>query len=337
MRYIAALDGIRAFAVLSVMAYHTGHPIAQGGMIGVDVFFVLSGFLITSILVSEYDRRHGISLKAFYLRRLLRLAPPLLLMLSVFVMLSTWLDPDPQSRYEEAAIAAAYLTNWARMTENFQPAFLAHCWSLAVEEQFYLLWPLVLIVTLRYARQYAAWAAIGIAIASWLTYFALADDQTRVYNGLDTRAHGLMVGCAIAFLRVHLPRFLGPLALAGLCVIAMMDWTGTYRFAVCLMLTEILAAVLILDVVRDGSYLRRLLSMRAVVWVGTISYGLYLWHWPIYRLMFQFEATGWQVVVFGAGGAFVAATLSRYLLELPMLRMKDRVSSRVEVSPVAGK
>ena len=172
--YVPALDGIRGIAIICVMIMHSGFKLFKGGFIGVDIFFVLSGFLITYLLVREYDRHdEQVNLKAFYARRALRLGPALILML---IGNSLWgifffTPAESMSNLEDALIALFYMANWARAFEIHAPRFLGHTWSLSIEEQFYILWPMIFLLLMRCIRSRALVAAVvlagAIAAASW--------------------------------------------------------------------------------------------------------------------------------------------------------------------------
>jgi peptidoglycan/LPS O-acetylase OafA/YrhL len=202
LRYVPELDGIRGFAILAVIMYHAHVPFFRGGFIGVDIFFVLSGFLITSLLVREFNSRQHIDLKNFYVRRILRLVPALVVFLASFASISMlMLDADKaRSNIIDTLIALFYVTNWSWAFHIHPPEFLAHTWSLAIEEQFYFIWPVLLITLLRLARSHmnVIFSVILLLLSSWLTRIFLAvggASLDRLYNGLDTRGDELLVGC----------------------------------------------------------------------------------------------------------------------------------------------
>ena len=210
--YNPGLDGIRAVAVLGVIAYHLNFGWAKGGLLGVGVFFVLSGYLITDLLLAEYGRHSGIALGRFWLRRARRLLPALFVMLLVVIGWATLLDqaqlPDLRSNVLPAVF---YASNWwfifhhvSYFTRFGPPSALGHLWSLAVEEQFYLFWPIVLLAALRWIKDKRIIVAgvVTLAIASALEMALLyspVTDPTRVYDGTDTRAFALLIGAALAF------------------------------------------------------------------------------------------------------------------------------------------
>jgi peptidoglycan/LPS O-acetylase OafA/YrhL len=251
--------------------------------------------------------------------------------------------PRPQfhAHLVDAAIAFFYVTNWARAMGVEQQEFLAHTWSLGIEEQFYLVWPLILFTLLR--RETPRWRialfAIGIAIACWLTrigYMLSGKTIERVYNGLDTRADCLMVGCALGTVlasgllddaaRTALRRGLvvaTPLMVLWLVVFALVgDWRGPWIYYWGLTTVALAAATMILDVLIDpGGRFAALLSSRWLVFTGSISYGLYLWHYPIYRGLAALDLDRWTIFAVGVPATFAIATLSYRFLERPVLSL----------------
>ena len=345
--YVPELDGLRGAAILGVMIFHTGAPFMKGGFIGVDIFFVLSGFLITSLLIQEFDGSGSISLKNFYMRRALRLGPALAALLIVYCLASFAVlsEEEANRNYVDALISLAYLSNWARAFSIHAPDVLGHTWSLSIEEQFYMLWPIVLLVLLRISkkRHHIAVITTCIALLSWLFRIHLALNAAsleRLYNGLDTRADTLMVGCTIGAV-VHsglvsenakssLQKglvILAPLSMAGLFAFSIFgDSRDPRMYYFGFFIIEVLAAVLILDiVVNSRSIIRKLLVMKWVVWVGSISYGLYLWHYPIFRTIRALGFNGLTVNTVGLPVSFFVAALSYHALERPALKLKKRL------------
>jgi peptidoglycan/LPS O-acetylase OafA/YrhL len=345
--YFPELNGLRGVSILAVMAFHADESFLKAGFIGVDLFFVLSGFLITALLLQEFDRSQTISLKKFYLRRVLRLAPALLLFLAAYCAGSIILKGFPGAYYhlEEALIALFYSTNWSRALEIHPPFYLGHTWSLSIEEQFYVVWPPLLLLLLgkTRSRRVVAMIAGGIALSAWGLRIGLGlagSTPMRLYNGSDTRADAVMVGCLLGILVSSnlVPRRIEGrsaqlLSLAGVLSIGALAWIsataswdspamlyGLY-FAI-----ELMTAVIILDCFTNPrSVMKRLLSLPAVVWIGGISYGLYLWHYPIYMLLRDTGAKRWQVLAAGTAISFAVATLSYYLLERRFLQLKKRL------------
>jgi peptidoglycan/LPS O-acetylase OafA/YrhL len=302
------LDGLRAIAVLAVIAYHLELGWAPGGLLGVGVFFTLSGYLITDLLLGQRDAVGRLRLGDFWLRRARRLLPALFLMLAVVVAWVTLFDRAqlPTLRGYVAA-AALYVSNWwniIREASYFSrfgpPPPLDHLWSLAIEEQFYLVWPFLLWLGLRYARGRYRLAGLTLAAAA-LSAMAMAllyqpgVDPTRVYEGTDTRAFGLLLGAALAMvwpsrrLRADLALrrrlLLDAAGVVGLVVIALLIWRTDqyspflYRGGIVLLSVGTVGVVAALA--HPASWLGPALGWAPLRWLGVRSYGIYLWHFPI--------------------------------------------------------
>jgi peptidoglycan/LPS O-acetylase OafA/YrhL len=282
--YVPALDGVRGVAIAAVLGVHFfGLP---GGAYGVDVFFVLSGFLITTLLLEEHAKTGTISLRGFYLRRARRLLPALGGVL-VFVALLASSAYEPGRLIEVLAAGGLYAANIVRAAfpSVLSGTALDHTWSLAMEEQFYFVWPLVLIVLLR--RRVAAKRMMTVLAASFVAVVvyraglvAAGASYHRVYFAPDTRADGLVAGCLLAFLRlrdVRLPMGASGAALSVLVAAFALTVSWQFSLAVGLPIVEIASAALILAVTTPCA-VARLLSTRPMVWLGKISYSLYLWH-----------------------------------------------------------
>ena len=346
---VRSLDGLRAIAVTAVIGFHLGVGWLPGGLLGVDMFFVLSGFLITTLLVAERGRTGRISLKGFYQRRARRLLPAMLLVLTVTLLL--WrLTADPNrlpGLRGDAAAALGYVANWhfafsgqGYFDQLAPPSPLLHLWSLAVEEQFYLIWPLVVIVTLRYGgRRLLLAVALAGAAASTMLISVLSlrgVDTSRLYYGTDTRATAVLVGAALALAAPTLVRAAnrarGRLAILGAglvgatSLVLIMTHVGgrhawLYRGGF-LAVALVVAAVIGAAVTAPASAFARLLTCPPLPYLGRISYGLYLWHWPV-TLWLTHARTGLSgpallgvrlVVTLGC------AVASWHLLEQPILR-----------------
>lgn len=326
------------------MLTHAGY--LRGGWIGVDVFFVLSGFLITTLLVQEFDAAGSISLRHFYMRRFLRLAPAAILMLLVFCLTIPLFFPPERIYYNyvDAAISLVYLTNWSKALSIHAPDVLGHMWSLSTEEQFYILWPLILLTLLRTVknRLHVAAVAFGIALLSWVLRIDLAmfgATPVRLHYALDTRADTLMVGCGLGVMHAsgliagqlkttsqRLLPVLAPAAAAGLIACSiLLNWTDHRVYYFGITAIALFTGVTILDVLLNPrSIVGRMLAMKWLVWIGSISYGLYLWHFPIYVIIFNLHFAKWVVAIYGTLMTFVAAVTSYYLLERPIIRLKKR-------------
>jgi peptidoglycan/LPS O-acetylase OafA/YrhL len=350
--YRPALDGVRALAVTAVLLFHGGVPFLPGGFLGVDAFFLLSGFLITSLLLAEHAASGRIRLGAFWGRRARRLLPALLVLLVAVAVAGRYLLPPVelgQLRGDEFA-ALGYVANWRMIfrgsgyfAQTAAPSPLQHTWSLGIEEQFYLLWPLVVVGLLRlrgdigrvmlFALAVGGAAASAVAAAAWYR----PDEVNRAYFGTDSRAQALLIGCALAVVlargrvghaasdRRH--PWLGALALLGAITVGLL-WTqatGTdgwlYHGGLTVAALGV-AAVLAHAVVSPGSPTARLLALAPLVWLGRISYGVYLWHWPLFQFV-NAERTGlagaallWLRLALTVG----VAVLSYVLVELPIRR-----------------
>ncbi|HKA93003.1 MAG TPA: acyltransferase family protein [Acidimicrobiia bacterium] len=362
-----ALDGVRALAVAAVLLYHGDVSWAGGGYLGVDAFFVLSGFLITSLLLAEW-RGHGrIALSAFWGRRARRLLPALFLVLAgVAVYGAVIAAPVELDQLRRDGLSAlGYVANWGQIFSHqsyFQsfaaPSPLRHTWSLAIEEQFYLVWPLLVAGVLWWRRGSvrALTMVTGVLLAAsavWMiVLYEPGADPTRVYYGTDTRAQSLLMGALLALMLARRRRPLGVAAtrvLHGGAVAAALAlgwiWTHTaedagwlYRggFTLC----AVLVAIVIASVTRPmPGLLGALFSLRALRWVGTVSYGLYLWHWPLYVLISK-ERTGLdgaQLLFARLAVTFAVATASFYVVERPIRRgTLRRWGARVSAPATAG-
>ncbi len=348
--YMPALDGLRAVAVLAVLLFHAGLERWAGGFLGVEAFFALSGYLITALLLAELQQRGRIDLRRFWMRRARRLLPALFLLLAVVVPLALLLLPfESEGLLGDTLASLAYVMNW-RLVLSEQPYFdpfvrpslLQHLWSLAIEEQFYLLWPLVIGFV---ATRLRPVALLGLLIAAAIGSAALMAalyqpdvDPARVYYGTDTRAAGLLIGAALAVAfppgragagpgaaPVRLLDGLGLLALFGLIAcfaLLHQDHPLLYRggFAA----VSALTAVVIAAAAHPGArLLPGLLGLAPLRWLGRRSYGIYLWHWPIFmvtRPYMDVEFDGLPLLALRFGSTLAIAALSYALLELPIQR-----------------
>ena len=346
-RYWPALDGLRALAVLAVVAFHAGAVWLPAGFLGVDVFFVISGFLITTLLLRESESSGAISLADFWRRRAARLLPALLLMLAGVAAYLLLAAPELVARFlQDVRFALLFVTNWDFILRDvpyfaqWQPSLGTHLWSLAVEEQFYLVWPLAVVAALRLGgRRAVGILALVLAVASallmGLLYVPFAD-VSRVYFGTDTHAFGLAVGAGLAVLVRIRPQTVpgnpvlltlaGSAALAG--IIAAMallhEWDGfLYRGGY--LGIAILTGLAVVVATTEGNALVRFLSWRPLRWIGRRSYGIYLWHWPLLLLPAPPALAGAELpeplaLLLRLGLLLALAEFSFRLVEVPLRR-----------------
>ncbi|PZU29978.1 MAG: hypothetical protein DI584_01210 [Stenotrophomonas sp.] len=291
---IAGLDGLRALSVLVVFAHHTGLTIVHGGFIGVDIFFVLSGFLITRLLSAEFQRSGRISLRIFYAKRSLRLYPALILLLLGVTIY--WLLFKPRIHIEwEIFPALLYTMNWIRAFDIYDAPMTGHTWSLAIEEQFYIIWPLAILALFKVRSIKPAWIVLAgaLGIMLWRSYLGQSGaSSARIYTGLDTHSDGLLIGAFIALAPagvVNAFTYMWKPAATYLITCAIYQPASNFAstpagFAFTALSAGAIIAKISLD---QDSTLVHVLSDRMLAWLGTISYGFYLWHYPvIYVLLY---------------------------------------------------
>jgi len=291
-RYIPALDGVRAIAVLAVICSHTLVPGMEPGKWGVDIFFVLSGYLITTILKGQAEAG-GIGFGAFYLRRLRRLYPALLTMLALYLAVFPWLFPDGH-QMRDATFAAVYLTDYtvallAHVPFMHTDPAIAHTWSLSVEEHFYLLWPLVVagIARIR-TRRFVVYALVAayIGVTAWRLYSHVEYGWQETYSRFDTRCTGLILGSLLAYVPELKHRAWG----WAVPPLVLLVWWLTPDKAHLISPWPILAAEWCgVALVMWAATRPKWLEWPPLVYVGTISYGLYLYHWPVAHLLRHYE------------------------------------------------
>lgn len=343
--YLPALDGLRALAVIAVLIYHAGLRWLPGGFLGVEIFFTISGYLITSLLLSEWRETGRIVLKHFWLRRARRLLPALFAVIILVLAYAVLFLPDEVAGLRgDAAAAFGYSTNWYLIFSHKsyfetvgRPSMLRHLWSLAVEEQFYVLWPLAFVFAMRRWRERRVLAGVlVVALASAILMGVLYQpdmDPSRVYYGTDTRAAGILIGVALAFvwapgrsagLGARLPlSAIGGAALAALLVLCLKISEFDpflYRggFGLVALSTAILIAA---SVHRKGRLLQAALGSAVLRWVGLRSYGIYLWHWPVFMLTRpQLDTTldGLPLLAVRFTLTLILAELSFRLVETPV-------------------
>lgn len=338
VKYWPELDGLRALAVVLVMLAHAGVPgFRMGGVMGVGTFFVLSGFLITALLLREVDRSGGIALRAFWRRRVVRLIPAL-----VLVVAAVWVSGVGPSVWETVGVLG-YAANWLRVAGRpLSP--LNHTWSLSIEEQFYVVWPLAMLGLLRWRRDLFEWIVIlgvGSVLLRAMIWGRPGYQVNRVYFGTDTNAFLLLAGCGLAVLLVggrvgRCPRWLGWVSVAGLLVLSGWEPSQWWAFVGGPTVGALAAVVAVWWMATNSVSGWR---SRPVVEVGRMSYSLYLWHVPVFAWWHSrvgpFTPVG---VVAAFSVSFGCAAGSYYLVERPLLRFKSPAcaSDHADVAASAG-
>jgi peptidoglycan/LPS O-acetylase OafA/YrhL len=319
VKYVPAFDGIRALAVLAVVMVHSKVPGFGGGFIGVDVFFVLSGYLITQVLAENPN------LARFYWRRFLRLVPPLGLMLAVYLAVAPFVWRSyPHTR--DAMLAFFYLSDYTRALWQW-PRYLGHTWSLSVEEHFYLLWPLIF---LRWKPSVTALALVYELLTLWRW---AQGDYSTAYFRFDAHCTGLVLGCLIAQLpkgKVE-PAWPGLLVL-GLCVVLLpLPWQNYLSRIVGMTLVEVAAAVVIVG--RKPQWL----SHPSLTYLGKLSYGIYLWHYPMTRIAQEWNWDWPATAAFALTGSIALSAISYHTLEAFVRKRRDlaRKDPLLSSSPAA--
>ena len=344
--YVRSLDGVRGVAVLAVILGHAGVPLMRGGFLGVDMFFVLSGFLITGLLLNEWAATGEVQLPHFYVRRALRLFPALSVVLGIYAVYffgvkGQFLTGHWGPMWQPFAATLFYVSNWIRAYRIISLDMLDHTWSLAIEEQFYLLWPSALALMLRRNTSRGMLVAVvttGIVASSVARamLWAPGGEAARAYNGLDTRAESLLIGALAAILlfsgvasRAILTRIgrAGWMPSLGIVAfgIATCTWNakGLYHGGGTLFALAVVVVVIAL-VTEASTALSRVFACSALVWVGKISYGLYLYHYPIFQssTLAAMKLSGTGKLLIAAILTLAVATISFYLLERPLLQLK---------------
>lgn len=352
IRYIPAIDGLRAVAVIAVMLYHLGFTWIPGGFLGVDLFFVISGYVITRLLLDSIQRSGGLDLRAFYLARIRRLLPPLVFMIiTTTVVIGLW-APDTMRRFlSDTPFALFGGMNWwlvFRHTDYFEaigrPPLLQHTWSLGVEAQFYLVWPLILLLVLRYfgknkipsaALLIAAFSGIALLVVSLQIDATGASKVSHVYFGTDTHSIGLFLGAALAVswipqnLQETVTRkaqdFIDGIGVIGfLGIIAaflFIDESDPTLYKIAFPLAGLCGCAIITSIVHPASRFAPLLSSTPFVWIGERSYAIYLWHWVVFQVTrpnYDLEGSNWALYALRILIVFALADISLRLIELPV-------------------
>lgn len=355
---VPGLDGVRALAVTVVVVFHLAPSgVLPGGYLGVDVFFVVSGFLITTLLLRERAGSGGTRLGAFWIRRARRLLPALFLLLLVCSAVAAMIGGDVLVGLGVQILAAlTFSSNWAFIAtgsayfDAATPELFRNLWSLAVEEQFYLVWPILLVVLLVRIPRWARLSLVGVVAVGSAVLMALVwspADATRAYYGTDTHAFGLAAGAFLALLvgdgtvrragraARGWAAGAGFVALGGLLALAaVLPEDSAEAFRGGLALVAVLTVVLLASLLVPGSPVARVLDLAPLRWIGVRSYGIYLWHWPVWVLLAAVipwprdGAGGWALGGIALGVTVAAAALSSAFVETPLRRDGFRATFR---------
>ena len=356
-RRLPGLDGLRGIAVLAVIIYHADVSLLVGGFLGVDVFFVLSGFLITSLLIDELTQTNTVDRARFYMRRIRRLMPALFLVLFFSVLVSGLFVLDAAYHVRrDLPWAITFVLNWSYLffeqsyfVNISRPPLLQHLWSLSVEEQFYVIWPILLVALYKVkvgnlaprVKIFLVSATLAIASTAWMIYLSVANgfpipnDPSRVYFGTDTHAMGLLVGCAAAALwryeklnerltpdRATALNSLGLFSLAGVAYFFLfVSELNEFLYRGGFLVLAILTATLVIVAAHPGLKFGTLLGNPVLKWLGDRSYGIYLWHWPIFVLMRSGIDIQWSdpvAFVVKIAIVLIVADLSYRFVEMPI-------------------
>jgi len=328
IQYIPAIDGLRAIAVIAVMLYHLGITWIPGGFLGVDLFFVISGYVITRLLLDSIQQRGGLDLRDFYMARIRRLLPPLLFMLIVTSIIVGLWAPDTTKKFLTDAPFSIFggMNWWLVFNEqdyfesSGRPPLLQHTWSLAVEAQFYLIWPLILLLVLRFfGKKLISIAALVIAMTSgivlMLVSFQLDASNTskvsHIYFGTDTHSIGLFLGAALAV--SWIPQNFRPEVSRR--AQDFIDGIGVFGLA------GIFGTAILISIVHPASRFAPLLRNRVLLWIGERSYAIYLWHWVIFQIsrpQVDLDGDDWALFILRILVVLALADISLRLVELPI-------------------
>ena len=352
IRYIPAIDGLRAIAVIAVLLYHLGFKWIPGGFLGVDLFFVISGYVITRLLLDSIQRSGGLDLRGFYAGRIRRLLPPLIFMLVITaIFIGVW-APDSMRRFlTDTPFALTGLMNWWLVFkhqdyfESFgRPPLLQHTWSLGVEAQFYLFWPLILLFVLKTfgkkviptaALMIATFSGIALLLASVKTDLNSNQSVSHVYFGTDTHSIGLFLGSALAVswipqnLRLNIEKraqdfidFIGVFGLFGLLAsFLFIQESDPTAYRIAFPLVGLFGSAIIMSIVHPASRFAPILQHPFMVWIGERSYAIYLWHWIVFQVTRPAQdlaGSTWALYIFRILVVFALADISQRWIEIPV-------------------
>ena len=354
IQYIPAIDGLRAIAVMAVLLYHLGFKWIPGGFLGVDLFFVISGYVITRLLLDSIEISGGLDLRAFYRARIRRLLPALAFMvLTTIIAIGIWAPDTVKRLLLDTPFALTGSMNWWLVGHHLdyfeaigRPPLLQHTWSLAVEAQFYLIWPLILLVILKFfgkkrvaitSLAIAAISGVALLIVSFSLDAASASKVSHVYFGTDTHSIGLFLGAALAVSWVpqnfkevvsrKAQDFIDGIGVAGflgiLAAFLLIDETKPTLYKIAFPIAGICGAAIVTSVVHPASRFAPILQNRVLLWIGERSYAIYLWHWVIFQVTrpsIDLEGRSWALYALRILIVFALADISLRYIELPVRR-----------------
>ncbi|MEY3115322.1 MAG: hypothetical protein RL611_36 [Actinomycetota bacterium] len=352
-RYIHSVDGLRAVAVIAVLLYHLGIDWIPGGFLGVDLFFVISGYVITGLILDSIEKSGGLDLRAFYLSRIRRLVPALIAMVVLTTLYIGVYAPETVRRFlNDLPYVFTGTMNWAlvnREQDYFEtigrPPLLQHTWSLAVEAQFYLVWPLVLLFVLRYfGKKNISFVALAIALASGIALFLYSvqidikeSAVSHVYFGTDTHSIGLFLGAALAVswkpqnltkeITKRAQDFVDLIGVFGflglLSAFLFINESDPTLYRIAFPLTALFGCATLISVIHPASRFAPILSTRPALWIGERSYGIYLWHWIVFQLTrpsIDLVGDDWALYSLRVLIVFALADISYRYIETPIRR-----------------
>jgi peptidoglycan/LPS O-acetylase OafA/YrhL len=350
IQHIPAIDGLRAIAVTAVIFYHLGFQWIPGGFLGVDLFFVISGYVITRLLLDSIARSGGLDLRGFYKARARRLLPPLVFMIVVTAFyISIWAQDSVKRFLTDTPFSLSGLMNWwlvGKEQDYFEaigrPPLLQHTWSLAVETQFYLVWPVLLLIILkRFGKKVIPVTALAIALISGTALFLVSlqldatSSVSHVYFGTDTHSIGLFLGAALAVSWIpqnfksevsnkaqNFIDFIGVFGLVGILgSFLLIDESSPTAYKIAFPLAAVFGAAIITSIVHPASRFAPILQNRVLLWIGERSYAIYLWHWVVFQITrprVDIDGQDWALIALRILVVLALADISLKLVELPI-------------------